>query len=121
MGFHYKKNIGKGFQMKHGNSAFKMFPDKTVEEIRSDNIELIPGLKEYEEYQANAPAFDSSNPISSYVNRVKYNFKSPANPLMNQGGGAMEFIGGRGAVKFLSRGFGKLFGKAATKKVLDNR
>ena len=24
MGFHYKKNIGQGYQMKRGNSAFKM-------------------------------------------------------------------------------------------------
>ena len=24
MGFSYKKNIGKGYQMKHGNSAFRM-------------------------------------------------------------------------------------------------
>ena len=41
MGFHYKKNIGKGYQMKHGNSAFKMVTPTLV-----DNSSLFFKLKE---------------------------------------------------------------------------
>ena len=41
MGFHYKKNIGKGYQMKHGNSAFKM-----VTPTIADNAGLFYKLKE---------------------------------------------------------------------------
>ena len=41
MGFHYKKNIGQGYQMKHGNSAFKM-----VTPTIADNAGLFFKLKE---------------------------------------------------------------------------
>jgi len=41
MGFHYKKNIGKGYQMKHGNSAFKM-----VTPTIADNAGAFYKLKE---------------------------------------------------------------------------
>tara|TARA_Y100001972_G_C7521522_1_gene263041 strand:+ start:223 stop:558 length:336 start_codon:yes stop_codon:yes gene_type:complete len=41
MGFSYKKNIGKGYQMKHGNSAFKMVTPTVV-----DNAGLFYKLKE---------------------------------------------------------------------------
>ena len=41
MGFHYKKNIGKGYQMKHGNSAFKMVTPTAL-----DNAGLFYKLKE---------------------------------------------------------------------------
>ncbi len=41
MGFHYKKNMGQGYQMKHGNSAFKM-----VTPTIADNAGLFFKLKE---------------------------------------------------------------------------
>ncbi len=41
MGFYYKKNIGKGYQMKHGNSAFKM-----VTPTIADNAGLFYKIKE---------------------------------------------------------------------------
>ena len=41
MGFHYKKNMGKGYQMKHGNSAFKM-----VTPTIADNAGLFYKIKE---------------------------------------------------------------------------
>ena len=41
MGFHYKKNIGKGYQMKHGNSAFKMVTPTAL-----DNAGLFYKLRE---------------------------------------------------------------------------
>ena len=41
MGFHYKKNIGQGYQMKQGNSPFKM-----VTPTVADNAGLFFKLKE---------------------------------------------------------------------------
>lgn len=41
MGFHYKKNIGQGYQMKQGNSPFKMVTPTVL-----DNAGIFYKLKE---------------------------------------------------------------------------
>tara|TARA_Y100000004_G_scaffold155472_1_gene180074 strand:+ start:310 stop:726 length:417 start_codon:yes stop_codon:yes gene_type:complete len=131
MGFHYKKNIGKGYQMKHGNRAFKMGPvaqevNNAVGSDISSNDELFQKMEQYNQYKdyhsaENRPAFDWKNPVSSYIDIVKYNYNSPVNPHMTQGSGALELVGGRGGLKLLSGGMAKFFGKHAAKKAIDTR
>ena len=41
MGFHYKKNIGKGFQMKRTDSVFKMIEDNAANPLsKKEKIEI---------------------------------------------------------------------------------
>ena len=126
MGFSYKKNIGRGYQMKQGNSPFRMGPvteetNNVVDSSASQTDELFQKYNQYKDYQENRPAFSWDNPISSYIDIVKYNYNSPGDPFMTQGSGALELVGGRGGLKLLSSGMAKFFGKHTAKKALDTR
>jgi hypothetical protein len=98
-----------------GDSANSSVEVKPVEM----NFE-IPGMKEYQEHVANTPRFEEGGGLFSKIKtlgkRFVHNTTGPTNPLMNTGGGALDLIGGKGAYKFLSRGFAKLAAKQAAKK-----
>ncbi len=110
----------KGFNMvSYGDSA----SGTTVAEPKIKPSEVnfeVPGLAEYKEHVANTPQFEEDGGIISKLKtlgqRIVHNTTGPSNPLMNSGGGGLDLIGGKGAYKFLSRGFGKLLAKQAVKK-----
>ena len=125
MGFSYKKNIGKGYQM---NSPFRMgpFPEETKSVVVPTESPTDVKFQQYNQYKdyhsaENRPTFSWDNPISSYIDIVKYNYNSPANPFMNQSSGSLELVGGRGGLKLLSSGMAKYVGKHTVKKAIDTR
>jgi hypothetical protein len=125
MGFSYKKNIGKGYQM---NSPFRMGPflEETNSVVAPTGSPADVKFQQYNQYKdyhsaENRPVFSWKNPVSSYIDIVKYNYNSPTNPFMTQGSGSLELVGGKGTLKLLSSGMAKFFGKHAAKKALDNR
>lgn len=104
----------KGFNMvSYGDSA-------SGTTVASDVNNLVPGLKEYKEHVSNTPQFEEGGGIISKLKtigkRIVHNTTGPTNPLMSAGGGGLDLIGGKGAYKFLSRGFAKLAAKQAAKK-----
>ena len=50
MGFSYKKNIGKGYQMKHGNSPFRMGGD--------NNVNSNPNIRDVSELFEGQPGYN---------------------------------------------------------------
>jgi len=89
MGFSYKKNIGKGYQMKHGNSAFRM--GNATEDIKvSDIVDFNqPGMAEYKQHVANTPQFEEGGGIISKIKtlgqRFVHNVTGPSNPNLVTG------------------------------------
>jgi len=133
MGFNYKKNIGKGFKMKN-TSPFRMglsdkdsdmdvYHDNVKEqtpEVRNIDYFNNPAMSEYKAHVANTPQFKEGSGVTGYLStlgkRFVHNITGPSNPNLTTGGGAMDLIGGKGAVKFLSRGYNNLIIKQAIKK-----
>ena len=110
----------KGFNMvSYGDSPSGTTVAKPKLKPSEVNFE-VPGLAEYKEHVSNTPQFEKGGGIISKLKtigkRIVHNTTGPNNPLMNTGGGAIDLIGGKGAYKFLSRGFAKLAAKQAAKK-----
>ena len=89
MGFSYKKNIGRGYQMKQGNSPFRM--GNNTEDIKvSDIVSFEPdGMAEYREHIANTPRFVEGGGIVSKIKtlgqRFMHNITGPSNPNLVAG------------------------------------
>ena len=100
-----------------GDSANSSVENKPIEQAANF---IIPGMEEYKQHVANTPRFEEGGGLFSKIKtlgqRFVHNVTGPTNPLMNTGGGALDLIGGKGAYKFLSRGFAKLAAKQAAKK-----
>ena len=118
----------KGFSMM-GNQSVQADQIKSQvgegSEIRSFE-DLIPGMKEYKEHQANIPQFNPDGSIgdhfNTYVKRVVHNMTGPSNPNLMGGGGGIDLIGGRGlakgamnAIKYILKSGGKTAVKKGTK------
>lgn len=119
--------------------AFKMkgFPMMGNESVQADQVksqvgqggeiksfeDIIPGLREYNEHQTNTPQFKKDGSVgdhfNTYMSKIVHNLTGPPNPNINTGGGALDLIGGKGAVKLFSKGFAKLFAKQAAKKAVQ--
>jgi len=114
-----------GFKMKGVNMfSYGDSPNNTTEvkpqgELRS-LTHLVPGLQEYKDHVANTPQFEEGGGIMSKLKtlgqRFVHNVSGPSNPHLTTGSGALDLVGGKGAVKLFSRGFAKLVAKQAAKK-----
>ena len=100
-----------------GDSPTSSVETKPIEQATNF---IIPGMEEYKEHVANTPQFEEGGGIISKLKtlgkRFLHNTTGPTNPLMNTGGGALDLVGGKGAVKLFSRPFAKAIAKQAVKK-----
>ena len=65
--------------------------------------DLIPGMAEYNEHQANIPQFKEGDTFgghfNTYMKRVIHNMTGPRNPNLMGGGGGLDLVGGKGFIK----------------------
>lgn len=94
--------------------------NSSVEVKPTEVIFEMPGLSAYKEHVASTPQFEEGGGVGGFFStlgkRFVHNITGPSNPMMNQGGGAIDLIGGKGAYKVLSKAYAKLAAKNIGKK-----